>query len=156
MSDLFALPGPLADDIPLSQLHVWQWAAAQPRADVTVARYLASLGFVTGTHRLTSEQYDTLKCALQHFHSVHPHLAPRRLADAFPGPGGFFVDGLPGGPFAVAPDVVAALQAAGWIYDVTPASTYFQIQRGEDGRPVKVWASYQQIIGSRPVCEVLP
>ena len=155
MSDLFALPGPLADDIPLSQLHVWQWAAAQPRADVTVARYLASLGFVTGTHRLTSEQYDTLKCALQLFHSVHPHLAPRRLADAFPGPGDFYVSGLQDRR-ALAPDVAAALQAAGWVYDVTPASTYFQIQHGEDGRPFKVWARYQQIIGSRPLFQVLP
>lgn len=155
MSDLFPLPGPLADDIPMSQLHVWQWAAAQPRADVTLARYLAALGFVTGTHRLTPEQHDTLKCALQHFHSVHPHLTPRRLADVFPGPGAFYVQGLPG-RHAVAPDVLAALTAAGWVYDVTPASTYFQIQHGEDGRPFKVWARYQQIIGSRPLFQVLP
>jgi hypothetical protein len=37
---------------------------------------------------------------------------------------------------------------AGWIYDVQPETTYFQVING------KLWAKYQQIIGSRALVEV--
>ena len=64
----FSLPAPIRDDIPMSDLHVWQWAKGQPRAEVKVINYLKSVGFALGRDRLTPEDLKTLQYATDHFH----------------------------------------------------------------------------------------
>ncbi len=151
----FTLPGPMGPDVPFSSLHVWAWAKTQARADVCIIRYLQSLGFVLGVHCITPDEHRTLDYAIDHFHRVTPHFpGPMRLADALKpaGPdGGFYVQGHPTpGRYLLGPELVQALTGAGWIYDVTPETTYLALVNGV------LWARYQQIIGSRPLVEILP
>ena len=144
------LPGPLTDQTPFAEMHVWGWAKGQPRANVKITKYLDSLGFVVGRDRLTEAQYQTLDYAIKHFHRVYPHVAsPLTFAECFTeAPTGFYVQGKPG-RYSLEPKLREALDAAGWIYEVSPETTYFEILNGI------LWAKYQQIIGSRPVCFVL-
>ena len=151
MSDRFTLPPPFDASIPFTQLHVWQWAKTQARGDVQVLKYLAALGFHMGVDRLDPDDYKTLEYAIEAFHRCAPHLPgvhplsavlPRADGD------GFYCRGI---PHRVNPsdELRATLVGAGWIYEVTPESTYFEILPG--GR---LFARYQQIIGSRFLCEV--
>ena len=150
----FTLPGPIGSDIPFRELHAWGWAQRQPRARVNISDYLADAGFVLGRDRLTPEDYDTLSAVFDHFHRVAPHLPGRvSFADAMrpaaDGESGFYVQGKPG-RYVPSDDIRAALIGAGWIYDVEPETTYFSI--GANGI---LWARYQQIIGSRPIVEIV-
>jgi len=146
----FVIPGPLSETTPFCDLHVWQWAQTVPRADVSIGKYLDSLGFVVGTDRLTESEYDVLSHACEHFHRVAPHAASMKFGDAFkPDESGFYVRGKPG-RYALAPVLRDALEGAGWIYDIQPETTYFELM--PDGRLI---AKYQQIIGSRVLCEIL-
>lgn len=145
----FTLPAPISADIPMSDLHVWQWAKGQPRAEVKVMNYLESVGFALGRDRLTPEDLKTLKYAIDHFHRTEPHMpGPVPFSEVLtPAPQGFYVQGKPG-KFALSKSARSALKEAGWIYDVQPDNTYFQVING------KLWAKYQQIIGSRALVEV--
>ncbi len=150
---LFPLPGPLADDIPLCEMHVFAWAATQPRNRVGLMNYLQSLGFETGKHRITEAQYETLRYALDHYHATAPHFGGvHKLADILKpatNETGFYVQGLPG-RYVPSGELVQALQRAGWVYDVKPETTYFTVsERGV------LWAKYQQIIGGRPLCQLV-
>ncbi len=145
----FNLPGPIGAHVPFEHLHVWQWAKGQPRADVAVRNYLKSVGFALGQDRLTPEDLKTLEYAIDHFHRTEPHMAgPVPFSEVLtPAPEGFYVQGKPG-KFALSKSARSALEGAGWIYDVQPDNTYFQVIHG------KLWAKYQQIIGSRALVEV--
>jgi hypothetical protein len=148
----FKLPGPIGSDIPFGTLHVWHWAAGQPRARVNISEYLGDVGFVMGRDKITPEEYDTLSHALDAYHRTAPHYPGRlNLCEALrplpDGESGFYLQGH-AGRYALAPELSEALTAAGWIYDVTPDTTYFQVIRG------RLFAKYQQIIGSRCLCEV--
>jgi hypothetical protein len=152
MSDRFILPAPFDASIPFTQLHVWQWAKTQAREDVQILNYLAALGFRMGVDRLDTDDYKTLEYAIDAFHRCAPRIdGVRPLSAVLPaatGPEGFYCRGL---PHRVNPsdELRAALAAAGWIYDVAPESTYFEILPG--GR---LFARYQEIIGTRFLCEV--
>lgn len=145
----FHLPAPFGSDIPMEKLHFWQWARAQPRNRVDILTYLSDIGFILGADKLEESQYNTLDIVCDYFHRVAPHLpAPLRLTQAFAPGGEFYVEGLPG-RYTPCPAIVDALQSAGWIYDISPETTYFSVSKG------KVWAKYQQIIGQRCLCEVI-
>ena len=147
----FTLPGPIGANVPFEHLHVWQWAKSQPRPDVDLMKYLDSVGFVMGRDRLTSEDLDTLNHAIEHFHRVMPHMpGPVPLSEVLTPSAdgsGFYVQGKPG-RYLLSDSAKSALVNAGWIYDVQPDTTFFQVTNG------KLWAKYQQIIGSRPIVEV--
>jgi hypothetical protein len=148
----FKLPGPIGADIPFEELHAWQWAGNQPRARVDIFTYLSDLGFVKGRDKITSEEFDILKYAFDAFHRTAPHYPGRvKLSEALrplpDGAPGFYLQGH-AGRYALAPELSEALTQAGWIYDVKPDTTYFQVIRG------RLFAKYQQIIGSRCLCEV--
>lgn len=149
----FTIPAPFAPDVPFVQMHVWQWAQSQTdRNNVTIHSYLASLGFVIGTDKLDEGDYKTLDYAIDAFHRAAPRIPGlHSFADLFePAEDGFYIrEGKPG-VWKPRQLVIDALVNAGWIYDVTPDSTYFEIIGS------KVWAKYQQIIGSRPVAELAP
>ena len=144
----FTIPGPFTNQTPFHAMHVWQWAKAQPRAKVTIHDYLAALGFIVGTDRLTEEDYRTLDHVIEAFHRVAPHISePLTFADAFAAGGTYYVQGMEG-RFTPSARILAALVAAGWIYEPAPENTYFQIVNG------MLWAKYQQIIGSRCLAEL--
>jgi hypothetical protein len=150
-NDTFTLPGPISSLTPFEQLHVWQWSKDQPRDDVKVANYLKSVGFVLGRDKLNPEDLKTLDYAIEHFHRVMPHMVgPVRLDDVLtpsPDGSGFYVHGK-SGRYLLSETAKSALADAGWIYEVNPDTTYFQVTNG------KLWAKYQQIIGSRPIVEI--
>lgn len=147
---MFTIPGPLTDRTPFAEMHVWGWAKSQPRANIELTKYLDSLGFVVGRDRLTEAQYQTLEYAIDTFHRVYPHFAkPLSFSEALTeSAAGFYVQGKPG-RYSLEPKLHETLDAAGWIYEVSPETTYFEIINGI------LWAKYQQIIGSRPLCFVL-
>lgn len=150
--EAFKIPGPFGPDVPFSKMHVWQWAKTQPRRNVEISAYLQAIGFVMGSDRLTESDYDTLYHAIDHFHRVAPHYPdPLTFAQAFtqsPDASGFHVVRKPG-CYALAPMLHEALQTAGWIYDIEPETTYFEIVNGI------LWARYQQIFGSRALAQIV-
>lgn len=149
--DTFTLPGPIGSETPFKDLHVWQWAKGEPRDDVKVNNYLQSVGFVLGRDRLNPEDLKTLDYAIEHFHRVMPHMkGPVPLEEVLTPSAdgsGFCVQGKTG-RYLLSESAKSALVGAGWIYDVKPETTYFQVING------KLWAKYQQIIGSRAIVEV--
>ncbi len=152
MADTFKLPAPIGADVPFGELHVWQWCRGEARNRIGVRNYLESLGFVMGRDKITPDDFEILQSAIDHFHRVAPHFPqPVKLSDALrpvaDGAPGFYVVGMPG-RYSLAPELCEALKGAGWIYDVIPETTYFEIVRG------LLWAKYQTIIGSRALCEV--
>jgi hypothetical protein len=52
------------------------------------------------------------------------------------------------GRWAPTPIILDTLTGAGWIYEPAPENTYFQIING------RLFAKYQQIIGSRCIVEI--
>lgn len=152
---LFPLPGEVTSETPFGHLHIWQWAGAQDdRNKVTLCEYLLSIGFVTGAHRITEQQYEILSLALDHYRLVAPHMPGVRTFDSlftlapenYKGEV-FWVQGKPG-RYILADEVRTALFKAGWIYDVQPDTTYFAVINGT------LWAKYQSIIGSRALARI--
>lgn len=146
----FRVPGPMGPDIPFDELHVWQWARSTPRADVTIFKYLESVGFRVGVDRITEDTYKTLDYAIESFHRTEPRISEALpLSELFTPAkfGGFYVQGLSGrwNPTA---RVIETLGDAGWIYDVSPETTYFDVSSST------VWARYQSIIGSRAIARI--
>jgi hypothetical protein len=150
----FSIPGNFTDQTPFDQMHIWQWALTQTRANVDPFKYLDSLWFVVGTDRLTEDQFDRLCYACDAFHVHAPRMPAAPFADLFRKAGpkdsgqSFWVQEKPG-RWIPAPSIVECLQASGWIYDITPDTTFFQIIGGN-----RLFAKYQTIIGSRFLCEV--
>lgn len=151
---LFTLPGPMTAETPFTEFHAWQWAQHQKRDRVDVFNYLAELGFVKGKHRITPEQFELLRVVIDMFHRVAPRmdgihafadlLTPATSIDEQTS---FYVQGKPG-RYVPSDALVAALVDAGWVYAVRPQTTYFAIING------KVFAKYQQIIGSRVLAQL--
>lgn len=157
MADTFKIPGEFSKQTPFKKMHFWTWAQSMPRADVELRAYLASLGFVMGSDRLSELDYETLSGAVKAFHFSEPWAKPRKLADCFtakPETGcAYWVHGLPSYQTPAA-DLMRAIIESGWIYDATPENTYFEIVTTADGTRY-LFAKYQQIIGSRRLCEIL-
>jgi hypothetical protein len=151
----FEIPDADAEDKPFDSLHVWGWAYRQEsRESVEPLAYIESLGFKTGVDFLRTEDYTLIENAISTWHRLAPRMRDRiKLCDAFTKPGAknsrakdvFYVQGLNDSAayMCVAPALITALESAGWIYDVTPESTYFAVING------RIIARYQQIIGSR-------
>jgi hypothetical protein len=145
----FTIPGPLTPETPFERMDFWNWAKGQPREKVCAFEYLAHLGFVVGFHRITPEQLQCLEYAADTFHRTMPHYQHELTFSQIFTPaecGGFYVVGCSGRFSLVNAAFRSALVNSGWIYEVTPESTYFEVING------RVFAKYQQIIGSRAVC----
>lgn len=150
----FVIPGvPLTDTTVFSTMHFFEWAGDIDRRLVTVRYYLRSQGFIAGTHTITDEEFDILNSAVQVFHNSWPYMKGRRKfselfteakQDEHPG---FWVRDKPGRWWPSA-ELKNALVSAGWVYDVIPSTTYFEIING------KLWAKYQAILGSRPMAMI--
>lgn len=163
MPDFFKFPGKaLTMDQPLDQTHFWEWARTIPRADVTMTNYLKAVGFVIGTDVLSEEQHAVLRSAELYFHSCEPHMQGEfAFTDLFEPVGlgeiGYYVQGAPGSTgqrWKLCRDGVQIrriLVDSGWVMDTQPHETYFQVVNGN-----MLWAKYQTLIGSRPVCRLKP
>ena len=163
MPEFFKFPGKaLAMDLPLNQTHFWEWARTVPRADVDITNYLKAVGFVVGTDVLSEEQHDVLKSASLYFHQCEPHMQGEfAFSDLFEPVGlgeiGYYVQGAPGRSgerYKLVRDGVkipGLLVDAGWVMSTQPHETYFELVHGKT-----LWAKYQTIIGSRPVCRIKP
>lgn len=111
-------------------------------------KYLASLGFVVGKHRLTEEQFQILEYVEDVWFQWTPYHTPMSLSECFDdSEPSFYVKGLEGRK-GITRELRDAVAEAGWIYDVTPDTTYFEIING------RLYAKYQQILGSRFVCRI--
>lgn len=146
---------------PIVELPFWQWLAAKGKAAMRKERktdldyvigYLSEHGFVKGRDTVEADLLDTLLLVFKHFWGTAPEIAPLKLSAAFTESAyGFYVDGLDYKKrFTVSAHITDALAGSGWIYDIEPSTTYFSVING------KVWAKYQQILGSRCLFEVLP
>jgi hypothetical protein len=150
--DIFPIPdAAVTPQTPFVDMHAWQWAKTQARADVDVFKYLKHLGFIVGTHRISEEQFTALRYCFDTFHRTAPHIStPLQFTECFApcsGPGGYYVKDKPG-RWTPKPVIVSTLIGAGWIYDVGPSTTYFEIIKG------RLFAKYQGIIGSRCLVEL--
>ena len=112
-------------------------------------RYLDSLGFIVGTHRITEEQFKILEYVEDTWFRFTPYHTPMRLSECFDDSApSFYVNGLEVRK-GITRELRDAVAEAGWIYDVSPYTTYFEIING------KLYAKYQQILGSRFICKIV-
>lgn len=151
------IPEPFTDQTPFNQMHVYQWGNNQVnRKDVTIKNYLDSLGFVIGMDKLNEGEYKRLDYAIDAWHRTRPYIHEVMLiTDVFTptakGGGRFWVSGLAFARFAnndIEVKVRKAITEAGWIYDINPETTYFEIVGN------RLYARYQQIIGSRFIMHI--
>lgn len=153
----FVMPQPWGSDVPLNEVALYLWADRQPRrSDVSISNYLNYIGFVIGTHRLEEEDYKIMKYAVECWHRCTPWIRePRKFEDLFFKVLGdsrypsYWVHGKEG-RYTISKDVVEALEQSGWIYDVTPETTFFSVNNHG-----MVTAAYQHILGSRVVAKLI-
>lgn len=153
----FIIPGECTVDTPFDELHFWSWASTVPRSEVTLRGYLGSLGFDIETQMVDPVDYEILDYACRHWHHITARIPGcHRFEDFFTRTPeveegertGYFVvwsEGNRSGYYDITKPLKEELSNAGWVYDVTPETTYFEVI-GDT-----VWARYQQIIGSRPL-----
>ena len=115
--------------------------------DSLLIRYLKSQGFIVGEHRITEEQAQILCYVEEAWFRCTPYHTPMSLDEMFVPGDAYCVSGLDH-RCNITPELISAVANAGWIYPVEPNTTYFEIN---DGR---VYAKYQQILGSRFICRV--
>ena len=141
------IPAPFENDTPFNQMHFWSWACAQgKRDDVTIDNYLASLGFILGTDKLTEKEFERLDYAVDTWHRTSPWIRePIYFDELFTptGTDGYFVQGVKQ-KYNPTQKVIDAIYESGWIYNINSETTYFEIIQGN-----RLYAKYQHIIGSR-------
>ena len=109
--------------------------------------YLGELGFVRGKNRVSEEQLQTLKYVHEIWCQFTPFFEPKARADLFDSSEPtYYIHGY--GRSGATCELVKMVRETGWIYEVTPDTTYFEIL---DGR---LYAKYQQIIGSCFICRI--
>lgn len=141
------IPAPFSDITNFDKMHFWAWASAQEkRNDVTINNYLDSLDFVVGQDKLTDGEYTTLNFAVETWHRTTPWIREVLKFNELFTPadeGGYYVFGA-AKRYYPTQKVIDAIHEAGWIYNVNPMTTYFEIIQGN-----RLYAKYQQVIGSR-------
>ena len=168
MSDLFEFKH-VRDDEPLRHdpFHTWLTANVS-RADPgrgldLIVTYLSTLGYVRGEHRISEEAIKTLRYVIDMWLTLTPFGEPATLSELFDdSTPRYYVIGLPQraditpAHYAkglhrradITPKLKTLVECSGWIYEVSPDTTYFEII--ED----RLYAKYQQILGSRFLCRI--
>lgn len=145
----FKLPEPFGADIPMKDLHVYQWASQQEvRSEVTLHNYLQAVGFQKGVHRLREKDVTVLRYALEAWHRTAPLLKGEYSLDELLPPGGPYY--LQAAPWrcGCSQKVKEALVQAGWVHPVRSSTTYFAVVDGV------LWAHYQTILGQRAIARI--
>ena len=110
--------------------------------------YLTDIGFNVDIHIVSEENLKSLEYIENYWFNCTPYFEPKYKAELFYS--GFHQGELPGiisAEFAT-PELVQMVIHAGWVYNVTPETTYFKVINGY------LFAKYQCIIGSRRICKV--
>ena len=116
--------------------------------------YLDSLGFVKGKHKVSERDLKTLEYVFETWVRTTPYYSPCKFSDLFTDGDAYYVSGAESygvvKPWRrnVTPKLVEMVRNAQWIYDVEPNSTYFELNGN------RLYAKYQQILGSRFLCFV--
>lgn len=142
-------------DEPLSDDPFYAWLQGFGKRNIpdnTIRAYLESLGFVVGRDYITEEQHKTLEYVADTFYRCEPETVETpKFFELFTTGGQasmFYVQGKEG-KFCLSEKLINLLSTSGWIYEPHPDNTFFEVT--EDGR---LFAKYQQIIGSRFLCRL--
>jgi hypothetical protein len=111
--------------------------------------YLESLGFKLGTDKLKEDDYKFLKHVLDHsFYSLPECKEALSFNDLFaPSREGFYIFNKQG-QFNASKKLLDIVENSGWIYNVSPDTTYFELNGN------RLFAKYQHILGSRFICNI--
>lgn len=107
--------------------------------------YLTDIGFNSDVNIVTEESLAMLKNIEDHWFNQTPWFEPRSKEELFYNTN--HLDGTIGAGNATH-ELVQMVINAGWIYDVTPETTYFTVIQGY------LFAKYQSILGGRKICKV--
>lgn len=142
---------------PAKDTDFWKWAEKQDLRDVSPLKYLKAKGFVADTHRIAEDAYSNLCYLSNMYHEVTPLLPgvwalEDLLYTTLEAVQSFYVrgapEGLKGHTFQVTYKLQETLAEAGWVYEVRPGSTFFEISDGY------LFAKYQTILGSRRIAKL--
>lgn len=110
--------------------------------------YLTDIGFNSDVNIVTEESLNILKNIEDYWFNCTPYFEPKHKEE-------LFYYGFKQGELSnfvsvefATPELVQMVINAGWIYAVTPETTYFEITNGY------LFAKYQSILGSRKICKV--
>ena len=157
MSEYFKLP-PYNDDRPLVEHPFYQWLTANvDRKEGGHSRLLdwvKLLGFSVGDDALSPEDAKTLYFVEDYWWRCSPFFEPHWDKDLFTPPtkgaGGFYIHGETHNEFMnITQKLRNMVVEAGWIYNVHPSTTYFEVIEG------RLYAKYQHILGSRYICDII-
>lgn len=112
-----------------------------------IGKYLESLGFVVGEDKITEDQHRILDYVEETWFRLTPYHLPMTWDECFVPGDAYYVQGVDGRR-NLTPALKAAVEQSGFIYDVTPSTCYFEVING------RLYAKYQQILGSRFICTV--
>ena len=107
--------------------------------------YLTDIGFNADIHVISEESLNILKNVEDHWFRCTPYFEPKSKADLFFNAN--HLKGIIGGGNATN-ELAQMVIDSGWIYDVIPETTYFEITNGY------LFAKYNLIIGSKKICKI--
>lgn len=151
------------DHTPLNQHPFRHWLTANirkvdmVRGTECMSEWLKSLGFVEGEDHISEEDFNTLRYVVDHWYRTTPYFQPIYGEPLFSntgkleaGDGRFYVTGRErvGAYYLITGTLKKMLEKTGWIYSVTPDTTYFVVENG------RLFARYRQITGQRFICEL--
>lgn len=110
--------------------------------------YLMDIGFDVNIHIVTEESLNILKNIEAYWFCCTPYFEPKSKAELFYHDFSKGVDSNFISLEFATPELAQMVIDSGWIYDVIPETTYFEITNGY------LFAKYQRIIGSRRICKI--
>ncbi len=115
-----------------------------------VGEYLKPMGFTLEDHTIDEQDLKTLEHVCEHWYRTTPHHPPCKFDELFVASpsGAYFLSNKHPQRYDITPKLKKMIEEAGWIYDVSPATTYFEVI-GD-----RLFAKYQQILGSRQLCVI--
>ena len=112
-----------------------------------ICTYLAEQGFIKGTHKISEETLKILNYVLETWYRCTPYGGTMKLSECFIQGDTYYVAGFPHRS-GITPALKTWIEESGWIYEVSPDTTYFEII-GDC-----LYAKYQRILGSRFLCRI--
>lgn len=143
----------LQNDAPLKEhpfyQHLCENHTKQDMLFDMIESYLASLGFVKDVDIIDDAAFSDLLTVARSWEILAPWYKPKHVSDLFTWHGEQFYFHGSKERRGITPLLRQMLVDAGWIHPVEPATTYFEVI---DGR---LYAKYQQILGSRYLCDIV-
>lgn len=142
----------VSDDQPMTEDNFYLWLDQFDKGSVPEQEkltYLTSLGFEVGVHKLSKRDLDVLGYILEAWYMNTPHTKQEMEFNElfYPGSEFYYIKGK-NIKYSIQAKLRKLVADAGWIYEVNPQTTYFEIV---DNR---LYAKYQQILGQRYLCNI--